>query len=142
MNSRFIELVKKYLEKVNEVKVIMLKDFEVETKEQLIFQKRLPFEKGEFKVKSENKYRFHGRGCHFLNDDFEIDWNFGYDKIWCGVDPYLFGRYLVTEQGKENSISLYNEMKDELDKLVEKRIMYKKLDLYYFTDDWNASEKH
>jgi hypothetical protein len=135
MEKRFTKLFKEYIEKVNEIKPVMLKDFEIETKKQLP-EKRHLFQIGEFKVKSNNQYRFHGRGCHFSNGDFEIDWDFGYNKnnqeIWCGINAGLFCYYLETQYGKKNDFKLFNEVKKELDKLVDEGIMIQNRDLYYF----------
>ncbi|MFV0393964.1 MAG: DUF6896 domain-containing protein [Coprobacillaceae bacterium] len=134
MDEKLIELLKEYIEKVNSVKPVMFNDFHVQTKKQLI-EKRLSFTIGEFKVKSNNKYRFHGRGCNFSNEEFEIDWDFGFYEIWCGINPGLFFYYLITNYKVENNVSNYNMIQNFIKKMVKQKVLVSKYDLYYFVED-------
>ena len=89
---------------------------------------------GEFYLNGENRYAFHGRGCRFSNDKIEIDWDFGYDDIWCGLDPWKLFYYI-----KDNKISKEfddgNQIKKLFDDLIANGKMTKKFDLYYFKQD-------
>ena len=114
----------------------MFYDFGVESRGELMQKKSLAYENGQFKILNGNKYRFHGSGCNFSNANFEIDWDFGgFKDQWCGINPGLFCYYLKTEYNQEQNLKLYNRVKEELDSLVDKKVMVQYKDLYYFVVD-------
>jgi hypothetical protein len=128
MNNIELELLtQKYINDVDKVCQIILQEFNVNSKEELINHRVI----GEFYFSSDNKYIFHGRGCKFSSDELEIDWDFGYGDIWCGLDPWkLF--YYVKDNKIDNGYSDGCQIKEAFDKLVAKGKMIKKYELYYF----------
>lgn len=134
MDKELIELLKEYIKKVNSIRPIMFRDFNVQTKKELI-EKRLSFTKGELTVQSNNKYSFHGRGCNFSNEEFQIDWDFGCHEIWCGINPGLFLRYLANNYEIENNVSNYTRIENFIEEMVKCNVLIKKHGLYYFVED-------
>lgn len=62
------------------------------------------------------KYIYHGRGCRTFNNDFFIDWNFGYGSRWCGIDPWLLARTLEQNKSKHNEYYDGNKIEADCEK--------------------------
>ena len=135
MTGNIIKLLKEYIIFVDSVKEVAFQDFQVETKKEFL-GKKMKYINGEFSVASENIYVFHGRGCRLLNKVGSeiVDWDFGFDEIWCGVNPGLFLNYLSIHHQIDNTYSNYNKVEAILKELVDLGTMTIKYDLYYFSD--------
>jgi len=134
MKKEILELLEEYVRKVNGLKEEILRDFNVTNKKQLI-ERRLSLVNGDYSLESKNNYRFHGRGCNFSNSDFEIDWDFGYEEIWCGINIGLFLKYLTSNYQIENNVANYNKIENLCNNMVNRGILIKKYGLYYFAKD-------
>ena len=134
MDKKLLKLLEEYIEKVNSLKQTMLDDFNAQTKKQLLLEKRFLFTTGQLEIKSDNKYRFHGRGCNFSNKNFEIDWDFGYDDLWCGVNPRLFCYYLETHYKEKYKNYSIDNVEKEIEKMISEGVIVEKHDLYYITE--------
>lgn len=139
MKIGLVNCLNEYIEKVEEIKYIMFDDFEVNTKDELI-NKRLSFTKGEFQVKTDNKYQFHGRGCIFTNNNLKIDWDFGCNENWCGINIGSFLNYLNFEYNIINNTNNYLVLKQGFELLCKKKVLVMNFGLYYFTQ--NAKKKN
>ena len=124
------QLVLDYSVDVDTVCHIMLEGLNITTKEELIaYREQQPM--GEFYLDGENKYVFHGRGCRFTNDEFEIDWDFGDGELWCGLDPWKIA-YYISSIAKESEWCDGAKIKNAFDNMVKDGLMYMKYGLYYF----------
>lgn len=86
-------------------------------------------------------YRLHGKGCVAFNDTKFIDWDFGYRSRWCGINPWKFS--MTLRKSSSPHIEYYdgNLIRTECERLVEKNIMYKHNDQYYFEITANETFK-
>lgn len=86
-------------------------------------------------------YKLHGKGCLAFNDKMFIDWDFGYRSIWCGIDPWKVS--LTLKKNKSSYTEYYDGdlIKTLCDLLVEKGIMFKQFDQYYFEIPENETFK-
>ena len=82
-------------------------------------------------------YRFHGKGCVAFNEEFFLDWDFGYRSRWCGIDPWK----LAITLKKSKYIEYYdgNLIKKICEQAVEDGIMFKKYEQYYFVIPQNET---
>ena len=130
MNENFKVVAKEYIEKVNTVCSNLLNGLNLKSKEEL-WEYRETHHEMEFVING-IKYIFHGRGCRAFNDEFFLDWDFGYGSRWCGIEPWLLARTL--EKNKSRFVEYYdgNKVKEECEQAVLNKEMYKKYDLYYF----------
>jgi hypothetical protein len=129
VHDRDIEkYAKEYINDVNKICQTILKAYGLKSREELI-KHRTAQPMGEFHLN--NRYCFHGRGCSFSNDEIEIDWDFGYGDIWCGLDYWKLFNYI--RDNKDSNIS-YNgiKIKEVFEKWVAQKKMIKKAGLYYF----------
>lgn len=105
----------------------------------LKFQKSLFDKNGLLKFISENKitevqtengvFKFHGSGCSlYYYNEIILQWDFGYDNWWCGIDPYFTYSYLKYNRELEYSIEDFKEYCEES---VKKGIFYKLSSKYY-----------
>ncbi|MCI8271283.1 MAG: hypothetical protein HFG16_03110 [Erysipelotrichaceae bacterium] len=133
MDATLIDLLNEYVEESNKMANKMLLDFNVASKKDFLEKKSL-FLEGKVTIKSINKYIFHGRGCRVTNQqgDVLIDWNFGYDENWVGIDPWLFIQYLQVRKSVEAESYSYDIVKRKCEEMVAEGKMYKKYGLYYF----------
>lgn len=97
--------------------------------------KRMEFEVGGI------RYKLHGKGCMAFNEEMFIDWDFGYRSRWCGIDPWKVS--MTLEKNRSNSKEYFNGnvIKTSCDLLVERGIMFKKFDQYYFRISENETFK-
>lgn len=95
------------------------------------FLYRATCRKMEFQVNGV-KYRLHGIGCTAYNDDFFIDWDFGYRSRWYGIDPWKVA--LTLKMSKDINTEFYDGdlVKSRCDLLVEKDILFQHKNQYYF----------
>jgi len=132
-NDELVRFAKEYISDVNNVCQLMLKVYELSSREELIIKHRARQGKGEFYIDgSNNNYTFHGRGCSFSNDALKLDWDFGYDNNWCGLDPWKLYYYLRDNKAINDSNDGY-QIKEVFEEWVLNGKMIKKYDLYYFT---------
>lgn len=103
------------------------------------FQESLFDKKGLLKFISENKitevrtetgvYKFHGSGCSlFYSNEIKLQWDFGYENWWCGIDPFFTYSYLKYNRELEYSI---DDLKMYCEESVEKGLFYKLYSKYY-----------
>lgn len=67
-----------------------------------------------------------------LNEKLFIDWDFGYRGRWCGIDPW---KVAMTLKRNNSSYAEYydgNLIQKECEQFVEKGIMFKQYNQYYF----------
>lgn len=135
MNNDIRALLIEYIETVNTVCLLLLKMFNLSSKEDL-YKYRRNHQVGEFCLNGKNQYMFHGIGCRFWNDKLNIDWDFGHGDEWCGIDPYKFYHFI-----KDNNKLPHNKdylninfIIKELEKAVDKKEMIKKDERYYFSN--------
>ena len=131
INDNLEQLAKEYVNDVNRACDMMLEGIKLSSKENLI-KLRLIQPSGEFYLDGNNRYTFHGRGCRFLREDLNIDWDFGCENICEGIDPWKLAYYI---RDNKNFNTLYdgNSVKEVLEELIAEGKMVKKFDLYYFT---------
>ena len=130
MNDKFESAAKEYIEKVNSVCFKLVEGLNLRTKAEL-WEYRKTHHEMELVING-IKYMFHGRGCRAFNEEFFLDWDFGYGNRWCGIEPWLLARTL-----KENKSSYFeyfdgSKIKEECEQAVLNCEMIKKYDLYYF----------
>lgn len=124
----FNNLIDRYCSTVNEFFDIVCSGVGVTSKEEFI-KLRLESQVHEFNY--ENKkiiILFHGRGCKIQINESEIDWDFGYNSLLYGINPYNLKKFI------ENEFKVTYDMKyiDEyFNNLILKNQMYKKYGLYY-----------
>ena len=129
--SNLLELLsKEYLTCVEDVCNLMLKGLGLNSKEDLI-NYRMKHGKGHFYLFGKNEYCFHGRGCRFENEKLKIDWDFGYDNLWCGLDPWkLF--YYIKDNIHTNEFRDGRQIGEVFDNWVASKMMVRVAGLYYF----------
>ena len=120
-----------YISDVYAVCQMMLRGLDLGSKNDLI-KHREAQSKGEFYLDGVNIYNFHGRGCRFSNNDIKIDWDFGCDENWCGLDPWKLA-YYIRDNKRDCEWEDGNRVKKGFDDLVIKGRMKKRYDLYYLT---------
>ena len=130
VNNKLEYYAKEYINDVYKVCQMMLQGFNLNSKEDLIKHREVQ-PKGEFYLNGNNKYFFHGRGCRFSNDRLEIDWDFGYEDVWCGLDPWKLAFYIKNNRN-DSKWNDGNKVKEAFNESVEKGEMELKYDLYYF----------
>ena len=130
-NSKLEYYAKEYIKDVNKVCLMMLQGYNLGTKEDLVKHREV-HPQGEFHLNGSNKYTFHGRGCRFSNGNIEIDWDFGYGDVWCGLDPWKLACY-IRDIKDNREWTDGNKVKEVFEELVSKGEMEKLYDLYYFT---------
>lgn len=130
MNDKFELVTKEYIEKVNTVCFNLVEGLNLKTKAEL-WEYRKTHHEMEFIINGV-KYMFHGRGCRASNEEFFLDWDFGYGSRWCGIEPWLLARTL--KENKSSCIEYYdgNRIKEECEQAVLNSEMIKQYDLYYF----------
>lgn len=131
MNDKFSLIAKEYIQKVNTVCFNLLESLNLKSKADLWEYRKMHHEM-EFEING-IKYMYHGRGCRAFNEEFFLDWDFGYGSRWCGIEPWLLARTL--ERNKSGYIEYYDGkiIKQECEQAVLDGDMVLKYDLYYFT---------
>ena len=128
-----IGFAKEYLDTVNAICLTIIKQKGLNTFYDL---KRLRVNEpaGEFTLDEihQLKYTFHGRGCRVESQTLNIDWDFGYDDVLCGLDPWKLA-YYVRDKRNNNEWEDGNKVKKAFDDLVKKGGMEIRYNLYYFT---------
>lgn len=123
-------LAKEYISDVEKVCLLMLKGLNLASKCELI-QYRTQHGMGGFYFNGINQYKFHGRGCYFTNDTITIDWDFGYDERWCGLDPWKLFSYIQSNK-RSNPFHESRQIKEMFNNLVSDGKMVVKYGLYYY----------
>jgi len=122
---------KEYLDTVNAICLAIIKQKELSSFYEL---KRLRVSEpaGELTLNEicQLKYTFHGRGCRVESQTLNMDWDFGYDDVLCGLDPWKLA-YYVRDKGKDCEWEDGGCVRSAFDDLVQKGKMEKKHDLYY-----------
>lgn len=136
MEDILLIVFKEYIKSVENVCNILLRSINYSENTNLkskydFFMYRSACGKMEFEAEGIS-YRLHGKGCMAFNEKVFIDWDFGYRGRWCGIDPWKVAMTL-----KKNN-SLYVDYYDgnlihkECEHFIEKGIMYKQSNQYYF----------
>ena len=131
MNSELENFAEEYINDVQTVCQLMLQGCNASSKGDLIKHRGIQAN-GEFHLNGINRYWFHGRGCRFKNDSICIDWDFGYEDNWCGLDPWKLA-YYIRDKTNDSNWADGNIVRSAFDDLVKKGKMEIKHDLYYFT---------
>ncbi len=119
-----------YIYELNNIKLIILKGLNLNSKEDFI-KYRTSNPEGEFFLNGKNTYAFHGRGCTFTNSDITIDWDFGYNVEWCGINPRAFSKYIVDYNNDISELYDINKIIYVFEKWIIQGVMCKKYELYY-----------
>jgi len=132
MTTKLEKFAAEYINTVDQICNMMLQVYSLNSKDELIKNHRPVQAEGAFYLNGKNNnYTFHGRGCRFSNDDFEIDWDFGYEELWCGLDPWkLF--YYIKENRNPNLFNNGNQIEEKFNEWVVNGKMTKQHGLYYF----------
>ena len=129
--SKLEDYAEHYISDVYAVCQVMLRGLDLDSKRELIKHREVQ-SKGEFDLDGVNTYSFHGRGCRFSNNDIKIDWDFGYDENWCGLDPWKLA-YYIKDNKNDSEWEDGAHVKKTFDDLVINGRMERRHDLYYFT---------
>ena len=131
MDKNLIAISNEYISEVTKICLLMLKSFNLTSKEDMIkYRVNKPI--GNFYLNGENRYQFHGRGCKFSNNEINIDWDFGFDDHWCGLNPWLLADYINTTNKSIIENCTGDKIKVEFEEAIKNGEMMKKYDLYYF----------
>jgi len=130
MNEELKSMAKEYIDKVNNVCLLLLKGLNLKAKEDL-WKYRETHHDLEIYI-GDGKYTYHGRGCKFSNKDFTIDWDFGYGSRWCGIEHWKLA-YYIKENYKE-LIEFHDgfNIQKEFEQCIISGEVVKKYGLYYF----------
>ena len=132
-DNELIRFAEEYIADVNNVCQTMLEVYELGSREELIIKHRAAQGKGEFYFNGKiNNYTFHGRGCRFSNDELKLDWDFGCENNWCGLDPWKLFYYLSDNKAVSDLKDGY-KIKEMFEEWIANGKMIKKYGLYYFT---------
>lgn len=95
------------------------------------FKYRSSRKKMDFQVEGVS-YQFHGKGCTAFSKERFWDWDFGYRSRWCGINPWKVS--MTLKKNNRPYIEYYdgNFLETACEQLVEKGIMFKQYDQYYF----------
>lgn len=131
MDQILRKLSEEYINVVEQTCTLMLQGFNLSTRTELL---KYGFENqvGEFYLNGKNSYMFHGIGCEFKNDRVKIDWDFGVNNKWCGIDPWKIYFYLKDNSTRNKKVFDVKYIKKEYDEAVETGEMVKRDGLYYF----------
>lgn len=131
MDENYLKLLaQEYIHDVSKICNTLLKFYNLNSKEELIkFRKKNPH--GEFYLNGINIFTFHGSGCSFSSKELEIDWDFGFGDLWCGLDPWKLFYYIKNKKRIINYNDGYDIEKIFI-QLVANKEMIKKINLYYF----------
>ncbi len=88
--------------------------------------KKMEFEAGGI------SYRLHGKGCVAFSAEKFIDWDFGYRSRWCGINPWKVSMTLKKNNCPHVEYYDGSLMQTACEQFVEKGIMFKQYDQYYF----------
>lgn len=128
-----INYIKSYVNEINRICSIMINSLKLESKIDLI-NYRASHQSGEFCDKDViYKFTFHGRGCKITCDNFVIDWDFGDNNFWCGIDPWKLADYINNNKKSDKKYDGYI-IEKLFDELIEKKLMDKRDGLYYLND--------
>ncbi len=145
MDENLKLIVKDYLIKTEEAKIIMLEAFALKTKKDLIsLRNRIPSATF-FYAGMKHTFAFHGIGFRFSNEYAEgvniekvnrkpirVDMELGHDDIWCGIDAWKL--YYFIEEYYPEFKPQFTQAKivEEFDTGIKEKTIYKKFNLYYF----------
>jgi hypothetical protein len=132
MNEKLKSIIKEYFDKVEEACQIIYKGLKINSKDELI-ELRISKPSYEFELNGKNQFYFHGRGCHFKNDYFDIDWDFGFDNKLSGIDPWKLTEYLKNNHKNYPEYFNYDKLRQELELAVEENELMIKYGLIYMT---------
>lgn len=128
-----LKLIEKYDTKVREVIYQMCIDFDAKNKADFL-EKKSRYLIGDLRINSDRTYIFHGRGCRVYdeNQNEMVEWDFGYNDYWYGLDPLFLSRYIELNQ-LSNTYRNFKQTKDTMDEMVNLGKLYKKSNIYYLT---------
>lgn len=136
MEDKLQIILKEYIKDVEYVCNILIKSLNDSQNLNLknkydFFEYRASCKKMEFEAEG-IKYNFHGKGCTAFSEGKIIDWDFGYRSRWCGIDPWKVS--MTLERNSSPHVQYYdgNLIRTVCEHLVEKGLMFKKYDQYYF----------
>ncbi len=79
------------------------------------------------------QYLLHGVGCMAISENVFIDWDFGYRSRWCGIEPWKVASTLRHSKSTHAEYFDGSKIIEFCDRMVEKKVMFKKYGQYYFT---------
>lgn len=136
MEEKLQIVLKEYINEVEDVCNILLKyinyseNINLKTKFDFLMY-RESCKKMEFEAEGIS-YRIHGKGCVAFNENYFIDWDFGYRSRWCGIDPWKVS--MTLKRNNSNYTEYYdgNLVMATCEHLVKRGIMFKQYNQYYF----------
>lgn len=136
MEGNLQVILKEYIRDVEDVCKFLISGINCSENQNLknkydFFEYRSSCKKMEFEVGGIS-YRFHGKGCTAFNKEKFLDWDFGYRSRWCGINPWKVS--LTLKKNSKPYVEYYdgNLLEIACEQLVEKGIMFKQYDQYYF----------
>lgn len=129
--NEMLQLIENYDTEMRDIIHQMCIDFNAKSKEEFI-EKKSSYLMGDLQIDSKLTYIFHGRGCRVFDENqIEIiEWDFGYNHHWYGIDPFFLSKYIERKKLSDNFID-FEKTTDTLNKMVSDGILYKKSNLYY-----------
>lgn len=131
-----ILIFEEYIDAVENVCSILLN--EINRSENLNLKTKFDF----FEYRAKNRkmkfefcgitFQLHGIGCAAFNEEFHIDWDFGYQDRWCGIDTWKVAMYLKRNNSKHTKFYDGRVIQQCCDEFVKQGIMFKKDNRYYF----------
>lgn len=139
MELEVMDVLKQYEEAVEKVCHILIEGINEQNKRMLFTKKdfflyREENKKMEFEIKGIS-YRLHGIGCTAFNDTFYLNWDFGYRSRWCGIDPWKVAITLKKNNYEHEEYYDGKWIHAICENYVEKGMMKKKNQLFYFSND-------
>lgn len=97
-------LAREYVQQVYNICAALLEEFHLTSKADLL-NFRQYHQTGTFLHRGKScRFVFQGEGCLVLSDALNIKWDFGYEDLWVGLDPWhLF--YYIEDNRKLEAIS-------------------------------------
>ena len=124
-------LMEEYINRINLEYQNLINNFNICNLEQLIqFRIKQPY--GIYQGK---QYVFHGRGCRVWNEDYCLDWDFGYDFGMCGINITLFLQFLKDNKNNLAENYTFKTLSNEINIAIARGEMYEKYGLFYFCYD-------
>lgn len=136
MEEKLQIVLKKYIRDVEDICNILVRS--INHSENLNLKNKYDFfvyrsscKKMEFKA-GKISYRLHGKGCTAFNGEMFLDWDFGYRGRWCGINPWKVS--MTLKKNNNPYVEYYDGsiIQEICEQFVEKGIMFKKYDQYYY----------
>jgi len=139
MQEELVAIVRDYVCKTEDVVSLLLQGLSLKTKEDLLsFRSRMP--QGVFYLNQmKHTFTFHGIGCRFESEYLpsvpvseRIEKPLNIDMEMSGIDSWKVYQFIENYYPSLKGELSAKIIKEEFERWVNEKIMYKKHDLYYF----------